>query len=519
MVAVLGRSEWNGELRMAFFDDLPDEDQDVVNTDARQKILAALASGRGKPPILGRPAQDQPDLQQPSAPSDSGRSSETPRLLGLDSRPRIPAQRVAPVTPPTFDNPSASRPSILGAQPGPTPPILPKFDTPPASTLPLADRTTNYDPVAESRTYRPNSMPTREDFPAKPELGGWKKGLGLGLAVLAGSPQVTETILHGQRDKAERQFGQATQDWERGLSDEARQAQTAETQARTDALRNPKPEKPGAPHYQVDDEGKLHEITVGQDGKPVDQIVPGSFGKPEPGPKLSFEEQNYAEWAGTQKKAGKPSDRMTFEKQLHPKDTSGREEARGDRSYQWHAGRIDKLREPVAARMERVSRLEDTLNQSTPQADALVAPELLSVMAGGQGSGLRMNEAEIARIVGGRTNWETLKAKLGAWQTDPNKGFALTPDQREQTRALFGAVKDRVSKKMAAIDEESENLSGTDSAAEHRRIYNRLQKRLSDIDAGTSQGGQVVVTDPNGGQHTFPDQASADRFKKLAKIQ
>jgi hypothetical protein len=60
----------------------------------------------------------------------------------------------------------------------------------------------------------------------------------------------------------------------------------------------------------------------------------------------------------------------------------------------------------------RFGRLRDTLNQKSPQADALVAPELLTVIAGGQGSGLRMNEAEIARSVGGRSHLEDLKAAL-----------------------------------------------------------------------------------------------------------
>jgi hypothetical protein len=32
-------------------------------------------------------------------------------------------------------------------------------------------------------------------------------------------------------------------------------------------------------------------------------------------------------------------------------------------------------------------------------------------------------------------------------------------------------------------------------------------------------GGQIQVTDPKGGVHTFPDQASADQFKRLARIQ
>jgi hypothetical protein len=36
---------------------------------------------------------------------------------------------------------------------------------------------------------------------------------------------------------------------------------------------------------------------------------------------------------------------------------------------------------------------------------------------------------------------------------------------------------------------------------------------------GNAGGGQIQVTDPQGGIHTFPDQASADRFRKLAGIQ
>jgi len=162
------------------------------------------------------------------------------------------------------------------------------------------------------------------------------------------------------------------------------------------------------------------------------------------------------------------------------------------------SNQIDKLRKPVEDRAERIARLSDTLAQGTPQADALVAPELLSVMAGGAGSGLRMNEAEIARIVNGRTNWESLKAKVNAWQLDPSKGFSLTPDQRQQVNALFSAVRDRVGKKMAAVDEESQNLLNTDDPKEHRRIYQRLQKRLGDIDTGGGQTPGGAAAGPSG---------------------
>jgi hypothetical protein len=42
--------------------------------------------------------------------------------------------------------------------------------------------------------------------------------------------------------------------------------------------------------------------------------------KPTPTPKPTFEEQQYQEWANTQKAAGKPSDRMTFDKLRHSQD-------------------------------------------------------------------------------------------------------------------------------------------------------------------------------------------------------
>ena len=53
------------------------------------------------------------------------------------------------------------------------------------------------------------------------------------------------------------------------------------------------------------------------------------------------------------------------------------------------------------------------------------------------------------------------------------------------------------------------------------RLYNtNVGQGLLQNNGGSSQGnGQIQVTDPQGGVHTFPDQASADKFKKLARIQ
>ena len=198
---------------MAYFDGIDDQQQTPdAEAEARRKVLSMIASG-GKAPLLGRP---QPDpgfagTVQPGTRDYDMRVNST-------AQPRIPTRNTAPVVPPTLSSPSAPSSAPLGG--GMPAPI------------------------------RPNVAPTREDYPAKPEVGGWKKYLGLGLAALSG-PQsagpLAERILHGQRDDANQRYTQATQDWERQQGDEARAATTDEARARAESLRHPKPPTPEKP--------------------------------------------------------------------------------------------------------------------------------------------------------------------------------------------------------------------------------------------------------------------------------
>src|SRR5690242_17017453 len=128
---------------MAYMDDLnvpltaadPDEEN-------RRKVLAAIAAS-GKQPLLGAP----PATATPNPPG----SRAADLSVSATNQPRVPAPRISPLVPPTL-NPT-------------TPPFLPS--TP-------------------GRPARPNVAPQREDFPAQPEVSGWKKYLGLGLAALTG---------------------------------------------------------------------------------------------------------------------------------------------------------------------------------------------------------------------------------------------------------------------------------------------------------------------------------------------
>lgn len=164
-------------------------------------------------------------------------------------------------------------------------------------------------------------------------------------------------------------------------------------------------------------------------------------------------------------------------------DTSAGDRARLDRSFTANLSQLNAMRKPVSDLQQRMGRLVEAVNQETPQADALVAPELLTVMAGGMGSGLRMNEAEIARIVGGRSNFESIKAALNKWQTDPTKALSITPAQRQQIRDLIQSVASKSEQAMALMNQAEQDLIDAPDVHSQREILANLRKQIDAIHA------------------------------------
>ena len=166
--------------------------------------------------------------------------------------------------------------------------------------------------------------------------------------------------------------------------------------------------------------------------------------------------------------------------------------ARSDKSFQYNNGELDKLSTPITQLRQRMGNLQTSLGQNTTQSLSFVAPEMLSVLAGGQGSGLRMNEAEIARIVGGRSQWESLKGNLQTWSTDPAHASPLPPDQVAQMRALVSAVNQRISAKSEVLDDAYGSLLETDDIREQRKIVSDTRQRINDVDDHGYYVGQKI---------------------------
>lgn len=174
---------------------------------------------------------------------------------------------------------------------------------------------------------------------------------------------------------------------------------------------------------------------------------------------------------------------------VRPPESPGAANSRLDKSYQFTTGQLNTVRKPIDDALDRVNRLRMSIAEKSPQADALIAPELLTAMAGGQGSGLRMNEAEISRIVGGRTHWESIKAAVNKWKLDPSKGLSINDEQRREISSLIDKRYELLQKKANILDNAQQQLIDTQDVTSHRKILADTRKALSGVDQETTTSG------------------------------
>lgn len=164
-------------------------------------------------------------------------------------------------------------------------------------------------------------------------------------------------------------------------------------------------------------------------------------------------------------------------------DTSYRDAQREDRSYQFQSGTLDRTEKPIVEALGRSSRLIDTLNNGTPVALAAAIPEFLTVMAGGAGSGLRTNEAEMKRIVGGRSVWEDVTAAASRFSANPQQS-PLTSSQVANIRKMAQAVTSKLAAKQEAINAARNVINTSTNVVDHRNAINNMKMKLQAIDGG-----------------------------------
>jgi len=172
-----------------------------------------------------------------------------------------------------------------------------------------------------------------------------------------------------------------------------------------------------------------------------------------------------------------------------------KDEAANDRGYQFNSTQLEKIRTPIDALSTRMSTLTQNTNFHTPQADALLAPEILSVVAGGSGSGLRMNQAELDRIMGGATKWTQLQTALNKWSTDPQHA-TFTDEQRNQMRQIVGAIQSKVTAQQTILEDGEQKLIDAKDRTEQRQVVANTRKLIDAVNNGKKlirKNGEIQV--------------------------
>ena len=177
-----------------------------------------------------------------------------------------------------------------------------------------------------------------------------------------------------------------------------------------------------------------------------------------------------------EKAQGTKTQQDTVNQQKDEAAQTHKEEHAG-KNYDTYRTQVDKQAAPMDAIASRATLLVHNLDAKDKQADAQVAPELLSIASGGVGSGLRMNEAEISRVVGGRSVWDSLIAAIN--KVREGEG-TFSDEQRSQMRKIGTYIYDRAAAVTTVYsDVRDRMLEDKDDETAVKKDYND-GKRLAD---------------------------------------
>lgn len=136
----------------------------------------------------------------------------------------------------------------------------------------------------------------------------------------------------------------------------------------------------------------------------------------------------------------------------------------------------------------KITKLLETLDSPGGVADVVAVPEFLSSLAGGQGAGLRMSQAELNMIQNARPLLDSLIIKAGNIVGMNKQGYAaLTDPQRAQMKALIQKVaQDNYALGQTYIDAQ-DRVNAAKDATEVRNIRSDIKRKELDI-FGTKAG-------------------------------
>ncbi len=163
-------------------------------------------------------------------------------------------------------------------------------------------------------------------------------------------------------------------------------------------------------------------------------------------------------------------------------------------SYKLQNDELDKLGKPIDEVATKVGDLRDLIatgDSGNPQAWANVPAKVLSLTAGGQGSGLRMSTALLDQELGGAGKWAQLQGAFQAWNPDPKNASKISDAQKTQFRAILNAAEKRVQARQDIVNQGRQDLIDAKDINGHRTVVLGTRTKLAAADRAA--GGQAAT--------------------------
>ncbi len=172
------------------------------------------------------------------------------------------------------------------------------------------------------------------------------------------------------------------------------------------------------------------------------------------------------------------------------KDNSLAEANALERSYNARDAELNKLKDKVDTGLTGIGQAKDLLAQNNPGANSLAAPAIIKAVVGGMGSGIRITQAELNTINGGRGKIDNFKSWLTSWSSDEKAYQALLPDQKIWLNGVLDKMAEKFAAKQLLISGASQALIDAKDATTHKQVIKDLNDHLEAIDLGKAGGKQ-----------------------------
>lgn len=163
-----------------------------------------------------------------------------------------------------------------------------------------------------------------------------------------------------------------------------------------------------------------------------------------------------------------------------------------DRETKQFGGSHQKAAEQATGQLEKIADARSMINGNA-EAQGLGIPKVLTALVGGQGTGVRITQAELTSIAHARGLSGDVEGTLNKLA---GKG-ALSHAQQQQLTQILDDVKSRIQQKMQIHSDALDSINGASSREEIIKADKDARKKISDLETS----GTTAAAPSGGGAH------------------